>query len=135
MLNNPIQRLLVALAGGAVLVATVALAANVSATNPYHDSTATSGRLEKGCRAFELTGMRLITTCNKVSATGITEFHDYTDIHSDVSEGCGDWQYIKPKSDGVTIGYKCKQTKDKVIEADLNDVVWWDPTNGQTHMK
>ena len=135
MLNNPMRRLLVALAGGGVLVATVALAATVSATNSHYDSTATSGRLEKGCRTFELTGTTLTTRCNKVSVTGITEVQDTTELYSviDLDQQCNQWVHIKPKSDGVTIGYKCKGTE--TLEADLNDFVRWDPTSGQTMIK
>ena len=141
MLNNPMQRLLVALAGGvAVLVATIATVAlaatTVSAVNSHHDSTATSGRLEKGCRTFELTGTTLTTKCNKVGTAGIIkEFQSSTDIHSDIDldQQCNQWVYIKPKSDGVEIGYKCKGTG--TLIADLNDVVWWEPSTGQTHVK
>lgn len=133
--SRPNRPLSAALVGGlSILAATAALAATVSATNSHHDSTATSGRLEKGCQHFELSGTTLNTKCNKVSGAGIGTFHDATDISSDVSDGCDRWQYITPKSDGVTVGYKCSD-QGSTIEKDLNDVVWWDPSNGQTHLR
>ncbi len=137
MLDNSMRRLLVVLAGGGLLVATVALASSVSATNSHHDSAAKSGRLEDGCRTFELSGTTLETRCNKVSVTGITEVKDDTELYYiiDVDEACYRWQHIKPKSDGVTVGYKCRDGNGPTYEIELNDFVQWDALSGKTSLK